>query len=313
MTAAVLRTGTGDAADLYRRCAEVFDAIVDRLDPGDLSRPTPCEGWDVRTVLNHVVAEALWLSQLLAGLTIADVGDVFDGDVLGEDPGRSWRAADAGARYAAGAVDQTRPITLSFGTVPAAEYLRQVAADHLIHAWDVARGIDVDLRLPDDVVAEVALWFADAEDGYRSAGAIGPAVSALPTADAQTLLLARFGRRSQPLGTDEVITAFGAAFNGRDLDAIMRWTTPDCVFESTAPPDGVRFEGRAAVRAIWADLFATATDPIFTEESRWVAGDRGVVQWRFDWAGGSPGHVRGVDLFRVSDGLVAEKASYVKG
>ena len=28
---------------------------------------------------------------------------------------------------------------------------------------------------------------------------------------------------------------------------------------------------------------------------------------------GTPGHVRGVDVFRVRDGKVAEKLSYVKG
>jgi hypothetical protein len=36
-------------------------------------------------------------------------------------------------------------------------------------------------------------------------------------------------------------------------------------------------------------------------------------QWRYDWSGAAPGHVRGVDLFRVQNGLVAEKVSYVKG
>ena len=93
----------------------------------------------------------------------------------------------------------------------------------------------------------------------------------------------------------------------------MAWTTPDCVFESTAPPAGRRYVGQAAVRSVWAALFVDADDATFTEEQRWVAGDRAVVQWRYDWAGDQPGHVRGVDLFRVRDGLVAEKISYVKG
>ena len=45
------------------------------------------------------------------------------------------------------------------------------------------------------------------------------------------------------------------------------------------------------------------------------AGDRCVVRWVFRWqeADGRPGHVRGVDLFRVRDGKVAEKLVYVKG
>ena len=33
-------------------------------------------------------------------------------------------------------------------------------------------------------------------------------------------------------------------------------------------------------------------------------------EWCYSWNGG---HVRGLDLFRVRDGKVAEKLSYVKG
>ena len=92
-------------------------------------------------MLNHVVGEALWLPVLLSGHTIAEVGDRFAGDLLGDDPVGSWRAADLAAREAATTVDESRPIALSYGTVPAEEYLRQVAADHLVHAWDLAQGI----------------------------------------------------------------------------------------------------------------------------------------------------------------------------
>ncbi len=35
-----------------------------------------------------------------------------------------------------------------------------------------------------------------------------------------------------------------------------------------------------------------------------------VTRWRYDWDGG---HVRGIDLFTVRDGLVTEKIAYVKG
>jgi len=303
----------GSAAELYCRCADVFATVVGQIGHDQLSRSTPCPGWDVRDVVNHVVGEALWLPQLLSGHTIDEVGDRFAGDLLGHDPAGSWRAADLAARAAARAVDESRPIALSYGTVPAGEYLRQVAADHLVHAWDVAQGIGVTSDAPGEVVTAVSQWFDGAEGAYRAAGAIGPRVAVDPGADAQTQLLARFGRRPPPASTDEVITGFGTAFNGRDLDAIMAWTTSDCVFESTAPPAGQRHEGQAAVRAVWADLFAQSAEATFTEEERWVAGDRAVVQWRYDWAGDHPGHVRGVDLFRVRDGLVAEKISYVKG
>ena len=70
-----------------------------------------------------------------------------------------------------------------------------------------------------------------------------------------------------------------------------------------------------AVRQVWVELFGGTREPAFTEEESFVAGERGVLRWRFDWAGdnGSPGHVRGVDILRFRDGLVSEKFSYVKG
>ena len=114
-----------------------------------------------------------------------------------------------------------------------------------------------------------------------------------------------------------VVERFGAAFNAHDVAAIMALMTPDCVFENTSPaPDGERFAGQAAVRACWERLFAVAPTANFTWEETVVAGDRAVVRWLYRWAADGPdgpGHVRGVDVLRVRDGLIAEKLSYVKG
>ena len=76
------------------------------------------------------------------------------------------------------------------------------------------------------------------------------------------------------------------------------------------PRDGARHVGQDAVRAAWEKLFAASPDAVFTTEEIFAAGDRVVARWRYDYGGG---HVRGVDLFTVRDGLVAEKLSYVKG
>lgn len=108
---------------------------------------------------------------------------------------------------------------------------------------------------------------------------------------------------------------FNEAFRGRDVDAVMAAMTDDCVFESTAPPDGYRYEGRAAVRAFWEEFFSSSPEAKFETEEIFSAGDRVVVRWVYRWedAGGDRGHVRGVDVFRVRGGRVAEKLSYVKG
>jgi len=111
------------------------------------------------------------------------------------------------------------------------------------------------------------------------------------------------------------VERFNAAFNRRDVDDIMRCMTPDCVFENTRPaPDGTRLVGQAAVRSFWEEFFARSPEARFDTEDFFAAGDRCVVRWTYHWVrDGKAGHVRGVDVFRVRDGQVAEKCSYVKG
>ena len=114
------------------------------------------------------------------------------------------------------------------------------------------------------------------------------------------------------------IARFNAAFDRHDVDGVMAAMTNDCLFENTGPaPDGERYEGAAAVRAFWDRFFEWNPRAKFVAEEQFAAGDRCVVRWRYDWSNGAETegvhHVRGVDIFRVRDGLVAEKLCYVKG
>jgi steroid delta-isomerase-like uncharacterized protein len=116
--------------------------------------------------------------------------------------------------------------------------------------------------------------------------------------------------------TLSVIQRFHDAFNRHDVDAIMALMTDDCLFENTfPPPDGERYAGAAAVRAFWETLFRNSPHAHFAVEDLFATADRGVICWRYTWqdASGQSGHIRGVDIFRVRDGKVAEKLSYVKG
>ena len=125
------------------------------------------------------------------------------------------------------------------------------------------------------------------------------------------------GAATDPLSaqTLETVERFNDAFNRHDVDAIMRCMTQDCVFENTRPaPDGTRLVGQAAVRSFWEEFFARSPQARFDTEDLFAAGDRCVVRWIYHWVrDGKAGHVRGVDVFRVRDGQVAEKCSYVKG
>ena len=181
-----------DVSELYRGTVEEWERRVAAVD-GGWTRRTPCELWDVRALVNHVVGEDLWTAPLVEGATMEDVGDRFDGDVLGEEP---VAAATAAAAAALAAVETHLPdqrlVHLSFGDTPIEEYLMQLAADHLVHGWDLAAATGQDRTLPPEMVSAVADWYAGREHMYRDAGA----VAARPPAadDPQSQLLAGFGR-----------------------------------------------------------------------------------------------------------------------
>jgi len=108
----------------------------------------------------------------------------------------------------------------------------------------------------------------------------------------------------------KVVEAFGEAWAAHDLDAALKLTTDDCLFDNTDPaPDGTSYVGHDAIRKAWQPIFDDP-DAHFDTEEAFAAGDRVVQRWRYTWNGG---HVRGVDVFRVRGNKVAEKLSYVKG
>ena len=104
------------------------------------------------------------------------------------------------------------------------------------------------------------------------------------------------------------------AYIARDLDAVMAAVTEDCLVDLPHPaPDGRRVEGRDAVRTHWEKVFRSFPAEFETEEM-FAAGDRCVFRWVRHWvdAEGNARHIRGIDVFRVRDGKLAEKRVYGK-
>ena len=180
---------------LFRRAVDAFGARVHGVAGDRWAAATPCPDWDVRALVNHLVYELRWSVPLLAGRTVAEVGDRFDGDLLGDDPVGRW---DGAAHEALAAVDDEgamdRTVHLSFGDFPGREYAMQLFADLVIHGWDLGVATGQDTRLDADLVDACAVWFAGVADGYRQAGAVGPRLDVPPDAGPQERLLAAFGR-----------------------------------------------------------------------------------------------------------------------
>ncbi len=301
-----------DVRELHREALDAFSALVDGVAQGEWHQPTPCHEWDVRALVNHVVGENRWAPLLLDGATVTEVGSALDGDLLGDDAVGAWHASAKLACDAAARAAPDATVHLSFGDVPAGEYLWQLTADALVHAWDLARATGQPEPLPRGAVDACAQWFDGTEDAYRAAGVIGAPI-AVDDGSPQDVLLARFGRNPSPLDPLAAVVRFNEAFGAHDLDAIGAAITDDCRFVDTAPPDGQEHAGRAAVLAAFGAFFSSSPSASFVTEHGVVAGNRVVLQWRYDWQENGAGHVRGVDLFTVREGKVAEKQSYVKG
>ena len=182
-----------DQETVYRRAVEGWNARVAAVARDQWSLPTPCQDWDVRALVNHVVGEDRWTEPLMRGATIEEVGDRLDGDLLGDDPRVAALDAADGATLAVGEeLPSGGKVHLSYGDEDMAEYVAQLTADHLIHGWDLAVATGGDTTLDDDLVAAVGTWFAGREEMYRAAGVI--AARAEADGDPQSDLLARFGR-----------------------------------------------------------------------------------------------------------------------
>jgi uncharacterized protein (TIGR03086 family) len=187
-----------DAVELHGKTVERWLELLSGIDDNHWKAPTPCSDWDVRELVNHVTSEERWAVPLMQGRTIGDVGDALDGDLLGDRPIESAQRAaqDAIAAFAdPGAAERT--VALSRGPTLARDYAYELAADHLIHGWDLAAATGQDRTMPNELVTVVAEWFVDHEDAYRRGGAIADRVPVGSDAGIQDRLLAAFGRDPQ--------------------------------------------------------------------------------------------------------------------
>lgn len=113
-----------------------------------------------------------------------------------------------------------------------------------------------------------------------------------------------------------LVLAFNDAFNQHDVPGMMQLMSDDCVFENTYPaPDGTTYSGKEAVTRFWVDFFRDSPNAHIEIEEIFGMGNRCIMRWRYEWVDdtGEKGHVRGVDIYQVREGLISGKLSYVKG
>jgi steroid delta-isomerase-like uncharacterized protein len=137
-----------------------------------------------------------------------------------------------------------------------------------------------------------------------------------PTLDLGGVISMSPTRLSRLESAVRLVLEFNEAFNRHDVNGMLQLMSEDFVFENTAPaPDGMAYSGKEAVEQFWQDFFHQSPKAHIKIEEIFGLGKRCLMRWRYEWVDldGNKGHVRGVDVFQVKDGLITEKLSYVKG
>lgn len=112
-----------------------------------------------------------------------------------------------------------------------------------------------------------------------------------------------------------IVLAFNEAFNRHDVAGMMELMSEDCIFEHNGPPpDGTAYSGKEAITQFWRDFFHESRQAHIEIEEIFGLGMRCVMRWRYNREdeSGEKGHVRGVDIFKLKEGLICEQLSYVK-
>ena len=189
-----------DLVEAHGRSGRRFAGLVASVGADQWHNGTPCSEWDVRALVHHVLHEQLWVPPLLEGMTVAQVGDRFEGDVMGDDP-TSWPALfETSMQQAHAAVAQPgvleRRVHLSYGEDSAQEYVMQLTADLAIHSWDLARATDKDSSLDPEVAALLLPWTEASIDQWAAMDLFAPRIECGPDAGDDVQLLGLKGRKA---------------------------------------------------------------------------------------------------------------------
>lgn len=169
-----------------------------RADQMDL--PTPCDEWDVRELIDHVIVSGHAFALIVRGefespeAFLARRPPKFTDDPLPAYDASAKELLDA--FHEPGALE--RVVSGTWGKAPGADHAVRIAVGHLAHGWDVSTATGQDASMPPDL-ADAALARIDGmiPDAARNPEGkpYKPVVPTAPDARSQDKLIAYLGRQ----------------------------------------------------------------------------------------------------------------------
>ena len=74
-----------DLKALFKNCLGQASNVVSQVKTSQFKDPTPDTEWDVAALTRHMLYELSWVADILDGKTVAEVGNKYDTDLIGND------------------------------------------------------------------------------------------------------------------------------------------------------------------------------------------------------------------------------------
>jgi uncharacterized protein (TIGR03086 family) len=184
--------------DAHARALRASATIVARSTTSDLTRATPCAGWDLADLLGHMIGQNHGFADAVdGGADVAAFADrTVGGDPVGEFAASVDRVIDAFG--APNLLDRNVFMAIIRGGIelPGTSVVGFHLVDYVVHGWDVAMTLGVDATYDEDVV-RIALAVAESlPDTVRSEDDRTPFRPTVATSSADLLdqLVANLGR-----------------------------------------------------------------------------------------------------------------------
>ncbi len=186
---------------MMAKAATSVVAVARNVKPDQLTDPTPCPGWDVRALVNHLTFWSAFRSELAARKQTAPADDPVT-EQTDFTTRRDWpqtlerqldRAVAAWAEPGATEGDTG----LAGGSMPARVIAMMMVGEPVVHGWDLARATGQPLETDAAVLWTVHEMATEIGEMGRRMGAFGPEVAVPESAPLLDRVLGLSGRDPQ--------------------------------------------------------------------------------------------------------------------
>ena len=161
-------------AEILEQANASTEKVLANVSRDQLTLASPCESWQVRDVVNHIVGNNFWFEAIARDGVAPDRPNNAAPDETGGDYVGRFRDGSAKAVTAfAGAMDKT--LTLPWSPMPAAAFILMASADQFVHGWDLARATGQSEELDPELATQFLEFYRQAiPDEFRGPDPVAP-------------------------------------------------------------------------------------------------------------------------------------------